>query len=143
MTPARIGLLALAALLVAGALAASAAVTGGRWKGKTEQNSTLNMTVKNGKVTRFSANTRMFCTNGEGFRYRVLYHDRPVAIRDGKFKFAGETKDGADYEFKGRFTGAKKANGTLGFHEGSYNASNGSFTFCNASDVKWQAKPQG
>lgn len=126
-------------ILLIAAVPAAAAGPNGKWKGKTEQNSTLYMTIKKGKVTRFSANTRMFCTNGEGFRYRMLYHDRPVKIRHGKFKFEGEGQDGADYEFKGSISG-NRAKGTLGFHESSYNAFEGNFTFCNANDVKWTAK---
>jgi hypothetical protein len=130
--------LALAALLLA-AFPASAAAPNGGWKGKTEQGSTLNMTIKQGKVTRFSANVNMFCTNGGGLKSRVLYHDRPVAIRDRRFKFKGEAKDGSSYEFAGRIArGKERASGTLGYHDGYYGPSG--LSFCNANDVKWTAK---
>lgn len=131
-------LLALTAFLLV-AFPASAAAPNGGWKGKTEQGSTLYMTIKRGKVTRFSANVNMFCTNGGGLKSRMLYHDRPVRIRNGRFKFEGEGKDGATYEFAGRLaSGRSKASGTLGFHDGSWSPSG--MTFCNANDVKWTAK---
>ena len=139
------GRLTLPALLLTAAVALGslAGVAGAapkpNWKGKSEHNSTLNMTVKKGKVTRFSVNVRMFCTNGEGFQFAMLYHDEPLKIRNGKFKFEGEDESGRDYEFDGKITGSK-AKGTVGYHDSSYNASEQSFTFCNANDVKWNAK---
>ena len=136
--PRRACLAALTTFLLA-AFPASAAAPNGSWKGKTEQGSVLYMTIKQGKVTRFSANVNMFCTNGGGLKSRMLYHDRPVRIRDRRFKFEGESKDGSTYEFAGRIARSKeKATGTLGYHDGYYGP-NG-LSFCNANDVKWTAK---
>ena len=130
---------AIAALsLLSLALPASAAAPDGRYKGQTEQGSTLFMTIKKGKITRFSANTRLFCSGGEGMQFRMLYHDRPLRVRNGRFKFEGESEDGATYEFKGAISG-RRAKGTLGFHDGSWSPTNGA-VFCNANDVKWTAK---
>lgn len=138
MTRIRIATIAALTILSLAALPALAAGPNGKWKGKTEQGSTLFMTIKKGKVSRFSANTNMFCTNGGGLKMRMLYHDRPVKIRNGKFKFKGESEDGAEYEFKGAISG-RKAKGTLGFHDGTWSPTSG-VSFCNANDVKWTAK---
>lgn len=136
----RLSILALSAALALSAVTAWAAGPNGKWKGKTEQNATVFMKIKKGKVTRFSANVNMFCTNGGGVKSRVLYHDRPVKIRNRKFKFEGEAKDGSTYEFKGKITENKRAKGTLGYHDGMYTSSG--LSFCNANDVKWSAKRQ-
>ena len=136
----RLSAIALSAALAMGAVTASADGPNGSWKGKTEQGQTVFMKIKKGKVTRFSANVNMFCTNGGGLKSRVLYHDRPVKIRNKKFKFEGESKDGSTYEFQGKITDNKKAKGTLGYHDGMYTSSGPSF--CNAFDVKWTAKRQ-
>ena len=134
----RLSAIALSTALATGAVTASAAGPNGSWKGKTEQGSTVFMKIKEGKVTRFSANVNMFCTNGGGIKSRVLYHDRPVKIRNKRFKFEGESKDGSTYEFKGKIIENKRAKGTLGYHDGMYTSSG--LSFCNANDVKWSAK---
>jgi hypothetical protein len=126
---------ALAATLALLAFAGPA--TAATFKGKTENNGSVNFKTKNGKIKAFGANVLMFCSNGGGFEQRVVYLKSIKVRKGGRFSYKGEDRDGTDVVVKGRLKG-RKATGTI---EVSYAkpADSGGFSFCNA-DRKFTAK---
>jgi hypothetical protein len=131
----RTRLTALAATLAVLAFAGPAAAA--TFKGKTENNGTVNFKTKKGKIKAFGANVLMFCSNGGGFEQRVVYVKSIAVKKGGRFSYKGEDKDGTDVAVKGKLRG-RKASGTITVNYSKSAYPNG-FSFCNA-DRKFTAK---
>ena len=138
------------ALLVAAAAAvpASAAVTSGAYKGRTDQERVVRFTVKGGKVRGFQAGVMTYCSTQGNSRFETDAVANVPAIRvkaNGRFKWRGDIeRDGTiTMAVTGRITGSKaKGTVTLSRPDSNYDASAGMtyFGVCSANDREWTAK---
>ena len=138
-------LAALAALLLA--VPADAAVRGGAYKGKTDQNRAVTFKVKGGKVRTFQAGVMTFCQAGgeSTFETDAVANVPPIRVaRSGRFRWtAPDDTDGViEMTVAGRIVGGR-ATGTVTLRRphSRYDSSQGMVVFgqCSA-ERKWTAK---
>ena len=127
---------AIAGFTVAGP--AAAATSSGSFKGKTSQKRTITLTVKSGKVTKFSAGINMMCGQS-GIEFNAVIPPKALALKGGKFSYSGrDVTDGTNITIKGTVKGVR-ASGKIKMTDSRYNASDQSFDSCVGS-AKWTAK---
>lgn len=115
---------AIAAVCLLGVSAALAAMPG-PYKGKSEQNITVTFKIRDGKVRNFSGGIRLYCFNyGEPAtsEYDSVIPPRALALRNGRFKYVGEDRHGADIEIHGRFVAPRRAKGSIQMGRGNCSA---------------------
>ena len=131
---------AVAALTLALTVPAVApAATGGKYKGKTEQNRPVTFKVSKGKVKSFEAGINVFCI-GDGLKFNAVIPPKAMKLKKGgKFSYKGRDKiDSANIEISGRVKG-KKASGKISMTYSQYDASTGMFNGCSG-EAKFKAK---
>jgi hypothetical protein len=140
-------LVPLAALLAA-TPTATAAVAGGHYAGRTDQNRVVDFKVKGGAVRGFVAGVLTFCnTMGDNrFETDAIAHVPAMKVKaGGRFAWSGDIeRDGTiTMSVKGRITGSKvKGKVTLSRPDSYYDASQGMTMFgaCAAYDRAFTAK---
>ena len=133
-------LAATAVLTLALAIPAVApAATGGKYKGKTEQNRPVTFKVSKGKVKSFEAGINVFCI-GDGIKFNAVIPPKAMKLKKGgKFSYKGRDKlDSSNIEIKGKVRGGK-ASGTVSMTYSQYDASTRMFTGCSGV-AKFKAK---
>ncbi|HEX8204655.1 MAG TPA: hypothetical protein VF587_01205 [Solirubrobacteraceae bacterium] len=134
----RISLLAALAAVSLLAVAPAAAAPTKRFSGKNDQNRPLNFKVRSGKVVDFVGGVNLFCI-GEGIQFNAAIPPKAMRVRNGRFKYKGDDKEGnGSLEIAGRITG-RRAKGTLAMVTSRYSSSEGRVISCSA-DTKWNAR---
>jgi hypothetical protein len=135
---------AIAALLIS--VPATAAVKGGSYKGKTDQNRSVTFKVSGGKVRSFQAGVMTFCMAGgdSSFETDAVANVPPIKVkRNGSFKWtAPDDTDGViEMTVTGRIIGGKaKGKVVLRRPHSSYDPGTGvQFGQCSA-ERPWTAK---
>ena len=134
----RLPLLAALVAALTLAVAPAAAAPTKRFSGKNDQNRPLNFKVRSGKVVDFVGGVNLFCI-GEGIQFNAAIPPRAMRIRNGRFKYEGDDKEGnATIEITGRISG-RRASGKLAMVKSHYSSSEGRVISCSA-DTKWNAR---
>lgn len=130
--------------LIAAAAALAVAVTGGHYKGKTDQNRVVEFDVKKGKVVDFVAGVNTYCNTPGNSRLEIdaIGNLPPIKIKaNGTFKHS--TEEDATMKVSGKISG-KKATGkvTLSRGDSYYDSSQGMVVFgtCSGYDRPFTAK---
>ena len=127
-------------LALVGALAAAPAAAAPtlRFKGKNDQNRPLTFKLRSGKVVDFVGGVNLFCI-GEGIQFNAAIPPRAMRVRNGRFRYKGEDKEGnSTLEITGRIDG-RRARGTLNMVSSRYSSSEGRVISCSG-DTKWNAR---
>jgi carbon monoxide dehydrogenase subunit G len=130
--------------LLALAVAATAAVSPGHYKGKTDQNRVVDFIVKKGKVVDFVAGVNTFCNTFGNNHFETDAIANLPAIRiksDGSFKYSDD--EDATVKVSGRISGGRATGKvTLSRPDSNYDASAGMTYFgtCSAYDRPFTAK---
>jgi hypothetical protein len=133
-------LAATAALTLALTIPAVApAATGGKYKGKTEQNRPVTFKVSKGKVKSFEAGINVFCI-GDGIKFNAVIPPKAMKLKKGgKFSYKGRDRiNSANIEIKGRVKGSK-ASGKISMTYSQYDASTRLFMGCSG-EATFKAK---
>ena len=134
----RLPLLAALAAALALAVAPAAAAPSKRFSGKNEQNRPLNFKVRSGKVVDFVGGVNLFCI-GEGIQFNAAIPPKAMRVRNGRFKYKGDDKQGnGSIEISGRITG-RRAKGRLSMVTSHYSSSEGR-VISYSGDTKWNAR---
>ena len=139
----RLTLTALVGLAVA-AGPATAAVSDGHFKGKTDQNRAVEFDVSKNKVRDFVAGVNTYCNTPGNSRLQIdaIANLPPIKIKpNGKFKYSSE--EDATVKVSGRITGGKATGKvTLSRGDSYYDSSEGRVVFgtCSGHDRPFKAK---